>query len=119
MPITMALTGSLTGLSTIAGQVGPASFNYPLNAGGNFETKEIPVPVNMLSTPFTLPTISTQTLFYMLTTQDVTVTINAEPSGLLKAGGVLIRCGMAPVTTVTLQGNALTSGVVYLVIAGT
>lgn len=118
MPITFALTGNLTGLSTIGGQVGPASFNYPLNAAGNFETKEIPVAANMVSTVFTFPTISSQTLFYLLTTQDVTLTINSEPSGTLKAGGVLIRCGMAPVTQITLAGNTLTSGVVYVVSAG-
>lgn len=118
MPITMALTGNLTGLSTVAGQVGPTSFNYPLNAAGNFEVKEIPVSANMVATTFNFPLITTQTLFYLLTTQDVTVTLNAEPSGTLKAGGVLIRCGMTAVTSLTLQGNTLTSGVVYVVAAG-
>lgn len=119
MPITMALTGNLTGLSTVAGQVGPASFNYPLNAAANFFTKEIPVPVNMAATPIALPAVGTQTLFYMQATQDVIVTINSEPSGTLKAGGVLIRCGMAAVTQVTLQGNPSTASVVYLVAVGT
>jgi hypothetical protein len=119
MPINMSLTGNLNGISTVAGQVGPASFNYPLNAGGNFQTKEIPVPVASMATVYTFPVIASQTLFYLFTTQDVTLIVNSEPTGMLLAGGVYIRCGMAPVTQISLAGNLLTSGVVYLVMAGT
>jgi hypothetical protein len=118
MPINMSLTGNLNGISTIAGQVGPTSINYPLNAATQFETKEIPVPVASPAAVFTFPTIATQTLFYLTTTQDVTLIVNSEPSGLLKAGGVYIRCGMAPITQISLAGNMLTAGVVYVVAVG-
>jgi len=119
MPLNMSLTGSLNGLSTVAGQVGPASFNYPLNAATQFETKEIPVPVASPAVVYTFPTITTQTLFYLYATQDVTLIVNAEPSGLLKAGGIYVRCGMAPVSSISLAGNSLTSSVVYVVAVGT
>jgi hypothetical protein len=118
MPINITLTGQLNGLSTIAGQVGPTTISYPLTGATQFETKEIPVTV--MSTPviYTFPTIATQVLFYLVTTQEVTLTVNSEPSGVLNAGGVYIRCGMAPVSQITLAGNGSTAGDVYVVAVG-
>ncbi|MGD9726563.1 MAG: hypothetical protein AB7L09_01215 [Nitrospira sp.] len=119
MPADITLTGNLNGLSTVGGNLGPASFNYALNAASKFHAQEIDVPVPG-STPvvYTMPGITSQTLFYLKTTQDVVLTINAEPSGTLKAGGLYVRTGMPDVTSVTLDGNGATPGIVYIVIVG-
>lgn len=119
MPADVVLTGNVQGLSTVGGALGPASFSYALNGATKTHTHEIPVPVTTGSpVVHTVPALGTQRLFYLKTTQDVTVIINAEPSGLLKAGGVLIRCGMPNVTSVSLDGNGAVAGVVFLVVVG-
>jgi hypothetical protein len=119
MPADITLTGNLNGISTVGGNLGPASFNYALNAASRVHLQEIPVPV-LSGSPVvhTLPAITGQTLFYLKTTQDVTLTVNAEPSGLLRAGGIYVRTGMADVTSITLDGNGATAGVVWVVVAG-
>jgi hypothetical protein len=119
MPADISLTGNLNGLSTVGGNLGPASFNYALNAASRVHSQEIPVPAPGSSpVVHTLPTITGQTLFYLKTTEDVVLTINAEPIGTLLAGGIYARTGMADVATITLDGNGATAGVVYLVVAG-
>lgn len=119
MPADITLTGNLNGLSTVGGNLGPSSFNYALNAASRLHCQEIPVPVTSGSpVVHTLPSITGQTLFFLKATQDVTLTINAEPSGTLLAGGVYIRCGMADVASITLDGNGATAGVVHVVVAG-
>lgn len=119
MPADITLTGNLNGLSTVGGNLGPASFNYALNAAARVHCQEIPVAVTAGSpVVHTLPTITGQTLFYLKTTADVELTVNAEPAGTLLAGGVYVRTGMADVTSITVDGNGSTAGVVWLVIAG-
>lgn len=119
MPADIVLTGNVTGLSTVGGALGPASFSYSLAGATKFHTHELPVAV-MSGSPvvYTIPDLGTQRLFYLKTTQDVTVILNAEPVGLVKAGGVLVRCGMPSVTTVSVDGNGTTAGVVFLVVVG-
>lgn len=119
MPATITLTGSLTGLSTVGGALGPASFSYALNDAAKFHTQEIPVAI-MSGSPVVhnMPDVGTQRLFYLKTTQDVTLTINAEPSGDVLAGGVVIRAGLPNVTSITLDGNGATAGIVFVVIVG-
>lgn len=119
MPANIALTGSLTGLSTVGGALGPASFSYLINDATKFYSQEIPVQV-MTGAPVvhTVPDVGTQRLVYIKTSQDVTLTLNAEPVGLLKAGGILVRAGMANVTTITLDGNGALAGIVFVVIVG-
>ena len=119
MPADITLTGNLSGLSTVGGSLGPASFSYALSDAGKFHTQEIAVPVSSGAVVHTIPTVGTQRLFYLKTTQDVTITINAEPSGTLLAGGLYVRTGVVDVATVTLAGNGATAGVVYLVVVGT
>lgn len=118
MPADITLTGNLSGLSTIGGALGPASFSYSLTAATKFHTQEIDVPAQPSPVTYTLPAITGQTLFYLKTTEDVVLTINAEPMGTLLAGGVYTRAGMADVLAVTIDGNGSTAGVVYLVIVG-
>lgn len=119
MPADITLTGNLNGLSTVGGNLGPASFNYALNAAAKFHTMEIDVPVSGgAPVVYTMPAITSQTLFYLKTTEDVVLTINAEPSGTLLGGGLMVRTGMPDVTTVTLDGNGATAGIVYIVIVG-
>ena len=119
MPADITLTGNLTGLSTVGGNLGPASFNYALNTAAKYHCQEIDVPVTSGSpVAYTMPSITGQTLFYLKTTQDVALTINAEPAGTLLAGGLYVRTGMPDVTTVTLDGNGSTPGIVFLVIVG-
>jgi hypothetical protein len=119
MPADIALTGSLTGLSTVGGALGPASFSYAITAATKTHSHEIPVPVTASSpVVHTVPALGTQRLFYLKTTHDVVVTINSEAAGTIRAGGVLIRCGMPNVTTVTLDGNGATAGTVFLVVIG-
>ena len=119
MPADISLTGSLQGLSTVGGAVGPASFSFALNDATKFHTQEIAVPVTAGSpVVHTLPDVGTQRLFYLKTTQDVDVIINAEPTGTVLAGGLLVRCGMANVTTLSLDGNGTTAGIVFLTVVG-
>lgn len=119
MAADLTLTGNLNGLSTVGGNLGPSSFNYALNAATRLHCQEIPVPVTSGSpVVHTLPAITGQTLFYLKTTEDVVLTINAEPSGTLLAGGVYIRTGVVDVTSITLDGNGATAGVVHVVVAG-
>lgn len=119
MPADIVLTGNVTGLSTVGGALGPASFSYQLTAAANVHTHEIPVPApSGAPIVYSVPSLGTQRLFYLKTTQDVVLTINAEPSGTVEAGGVVIRCGMANVTSVTLDGNGSVAGVVFLVVVG-
>jgi len=119
MPADITLTGNVQGISTVGGNVGPASFSYALNGAEKTYSQEICVPVPA-ATPVvhTLPTIAGQRLFYLKTTQDVVLTINAEPSGTLLAGGVYVRSGMPDVATVTLDGNGATAGVVWILVVG-
>jgi hypothetical protein len=120
MPANITLTGNLTGLSTIGGNLGPATFSYALNDAAKFHTQELAVPVTTgAPVVHTLPSVGTQKLFYLETTQDVILTINAEPQGTLLAGGLYIRTGMADVTQITIDGNGATTGVIYLVVVGT
>lgn len=120
MPADITLTGNVTGLSTVGGNVGPASFSYALEDAEKYHCQEIAVPVTAGSpVVHTIPDVGTQRLFYLKTTQDVEVIINAEPTGTVLAGGVLIRCGMPDVTTLSLDGNGTTAGVVFLVVVGT
>lgn len=119
MPADIVLTGNVQGISTVGGALGPASFSYALNAATKTHTHEIPVPVTAsLPVVHTVPALGTQRLFYLKTTQDVVVVINSEPAGTIKAGGVLIRCGMPNVATVSLDGNGSVAGVVFLVVVG-
>ena len=119
MPADITLTGNLNGLSTVGGMLSPSSFNYALNAAARLHCQEIPVPVSAgAPVVHTLPSITGQTLFYLKATQDVVLTINAEPQGTLFAGGVYIRTGMPDVTSITLDGNGATPGVVHVVVAG-
>jgi len=119
MPADITLTGNVQGISTVGGNVGPASFSYALTGAEKTYSQEICVPVPG-ATPVvhTLPTIAGQRLFYLKTTEDVVLTINAEPSGTLLKGGVYTRAGMPDVTTVTLDGNGATAGVVWILIVG-
>lgn len=119
MPADIVLTGNVTGLSTVGGALGPASFSYALNSATKFHTHEIPVPITAGSpVVHTVPDLGTQRLFYLKTTQDVTVILNAEPSGLVRAGGIIVRCGMPNVATVSIDGNGAAAGVVFLVVVG-
>jgi hypothetical protein len=120
MPADITLTGNLTGLSTVGGNLGPAGFSYTLNDAEKFYTQEIAVPVSSgAPVVHNLPAVGTQRLFYLKTTQDVILTINAEPQGTLLAAGLYVRAGMADVTQITIDGNGATAGVVYLVVVGT
>ena len=120
MPADITLTGNVQGLSTVGGNVGPASFSYALADVAKYHTQEIAVPVTAGSpVVHTIPAVGTQRLFYLKTTADVDVIINAEPTGTLLAGGLLVRCGMADVTTLSLDGNGTTAGIVFLVVVGT
>ena len=119
MPADISLTGSLQGLSTVGGALGPASFSYSLDDATKFHTQEIAVPVTAGSpVVHTIPDVGTQRLFYLKTTEDVEVIINAEPTGTLLGGGVLIRCGMPDVTTLSLDGNGTAAGIVFLTVVG-
>lgn len=119
MPADITLTGNLNGLSTVGGCLGPASFSYALNDAVKFHTQEINVPVTGGSpVVYTLPAITSQTLFWLKTTEDVVLTVNAEPSGTLLAGGLYVRTGMPDITSITLDGNGATAGVVFLVVVG-
>lgn len=120
MPADITLTGNLNGLSTVGGNLGPAAFTYALSDAGKFHTQEIAVPVTGgAPVVHTLPAVGTQRLFYLKTTQDVVLTVNAEPSGTLLAGGLYVRTGMVDITSITLDGNGATTGIVYLVVVGT
>ena len=118
MPADITLTGNLQGLSTVGGALGPASFSYSLDNAANFHTQEIPVSLSASAQSVTVPAVGTQRLFYLKTTQDVDVTLNAEPQGTLLAGGVLIRCGMADVTTILFDGNGSIDAIVFLTVVG-
>ena len=119
MPADITLTGNVQGISTVGGNVGPASFSYAINAAEKTYSQEICVPV-ATGAPIvhTLPTMAGQRLFYLKTTQDVTLTINAEPSGTLLKNGIYTRAGMSDVATITLDGNGATAGVVWILIVG-
>lgn len=118
MPADITLSGNVQGISTIGGNLGPASFSYALNDAANTHTQEVPVPLGASAQTVTVPDVGTQRLFYLKTTQDVTVTVNAEPAGLVRAGGVLIRCGMANVTSLSFDGNGSVDAVVFIVVVG-
>lgn len=118
MPADITLTGNITGLSSIGGNLGPASFSYALNNVTKFHTQEIPVPLGAAALSVTVPDVGTQRLFYLETTQDVTVTLNAEPAGLVRAGGLVVRSGMANVATISFDGNGAVDAVVWLVVVG-
>ena len=119
MPADISLTGNLNGLSTVGGSLGPASFSYTLNDAASFHTQEIAVPAaSGAPVVHTLPTLVGQRLFYLKTTEDVVLTINAEPSGTLLKDGLYSRAGMADVATITLDGNGSAAAIVYLVIVG-
>jgi len=119
MPADITLTGNVQGISTVGGNVGPASFSYALNGAEKTYSQEICVPVTAgAPVVHTLPTIVGQRLFYLKTTKDVVLTINAEPSGTLLAGGVYTRAGMVDVATITLDGNGATAGVIWILIVG-
>lgn len=119
MALDMTLTGSLNGLSALGGQLGPASFSYAMNGSTQFQVKEIPVAPNAVGVVVALPSVGAQKMFYLKTTEDVSVVVNAEPAKTLKAGGVLIVCGGPNVTSLTFDGNTLTTSTVYVVIVGT
>ena len=120
MPADITLTGNLNGISTVGGNLGPASFSYALNDAAKFHTQEIDVPIpGGAPVVHTLPVVGAQKLFYLKTTEDVVLTINAEPSGTLLKGGIYVRAGMADVAAITLDGNGATAGIVYLVVVGT
>ena len=119
MPADITLTGNVQGISTVGGNVGPASFAYAINAAEKTYVQEICVPVTAGSpVVHTLPTMPGQRLFYLKTTEDVLLTLNAETPGTLFAGGVYTRAGMADVVTITLDGNGSTAGVVWILIVG-
>jgi len=119
MPADITLTGNVQGISTVGGNVGPASFSFALNDVGDTYTQEISVPVASGSpVVHTLPSIVGQRLFYLKTTANVVLTVNTEPSGTLLAGGIYARAGMADVTSVTLDGNGATAGVVWILVVG-
>ena len=119
MPADITLTGNVQGISTVGGNVGPASFSFALSNVGDTFTQEISVPITGGSpVVHTLPSIAGQRLFYLKTTQDVVLTINAEPPGTLLSGGVYVRAGMADVASITLDGNGATTGVVWVLIVG-
>lgn len=119
MPADISLTGNVTGLSTVSGALGPAQFSYLLDDASKVHCQEIPVPTPAgAPVVYTLPTLTGQKLFYLKTTQDVVLTVNAEPAGTLLAGGLYVRTGMPDVTSITLDGNGATAGVVFLLVAG-
>jgi len=119
MPADITLTGSLNGLSTVGGALGPASFAYAISAAEKTYSQEICVPVATgAPVVHTLPTMAGQRLFYLKTTEDVLLTINAEPAGTLLKDGIYTRAGMADVATITLDGNGATAGVVWILIVG-
>jgi len=120
MPADITLTGNVQGLSTVGGNVGPASFSYVLEDAPRYHCQEIVVPV-IAGSPVvhTIPDVGVQRLFYVKATEDVEVIVNAEPTGTLLKGGILVRSGMANVTTLTLDGNGSTAGIVFLVVVGT
>ena len=119
MPADITLTGNVQGLSTVGGNVGPASFSYALDDVANYHTQEIPVPLGASGQVVAVPTLGvTHRLFYLKTTEDVDVTLNSEPAGTLFKGGVLIRCGMDNVTTMSFDGNGSVDAVVFLTVVG-
>lgn len=118
MALDISLTGSLNGLSALAGQLGPASFAYTLTAATQFQVKEIPIAPADEDVVVALPTVGAQKLFYLKTTGDVSVIVNAEPAKTLKAGGVLIYCGGPNVTSLTFDGNGTTPATIYVFLVG-
>lgn len=118
MAADITLTGNVQGISSVGGNVGPASFSYALNDAVKYHTLEIPVALGATALGVTVPDVGTQRLFYLKTTEDVTVTVNAEPAGLLLKGGVLVRCGMANVTGLTFDGNGAVDATVFLTVVG-
>lgn len=118
MALDITLTGSLNGLSGLAGQLGPASFSYALNGASQFQVKELQIPPNAVGMVVNLPSVGTQRLFYLKTTEDVSVVVNAEPAKALKKDGVLIYCGGPNVDSLTFDGNSLTTATVYVFIVG-
>ena len=119
MPADITLSGNVQGLSAIGGNLGPATFSYFLDDADNFHTQEIPVLLGASSQVVTVPALGvTHRLFYMETTEDVIVTLNSEPSGTLLKGGLLVRCGMPNVTTMSFDGNGSTNAVVFLTVVG-
>lgn len=119
MPADIALTGQLTGISTIGGQLGPTLINYALDDAAQFTTREIPIAPNTVSQVVAIAAVGTQRLFYLKSDTDVTVQLNSEPAIALKGGGVVVRCGTPNVTSLTFTGNTLTPSVVFVVIVGT
>lgn len=118
MALDISLTGTLNGLSVLGGQLGPASYAYVLNGATQFQMKEIPVAANAVALTVALPSVGTLKLFYLKTTTDVTVTVNAEPPKTLLAGGVMIVCGGPAVTTLAFDGNLSLASTVYVVLVG-
>lgn len=119
MPADITLTGNVQGLSSVGGNVGPASFSYALNDAANFHTQEIPVPLGAAAQVVTVPALgSVHRLFYMKTTEDVDVTLDAEPTGTLLKGGILVRCGMPNVTSISFDGNGAVDAIVFLTVVG-
>lgn len=118
MPADVSLTGSVQGLSTVGGNFGPASFSYALDNATKFHTQEVPVAPTATALTVTVPDVGTQRLFYLKTTEEVDVTLNAEPTGTLLQGGVIIRCGMPNVTTITFDGNGATTAIVFITVVG-
>lgn len=119
MPADITLTGNVQGLSTIGGNVGPASFSYLLDDAANYHTQEIPVPLGASGQVVVVPALGvTHRLFYLKTTEDVDVTLNAEPVGTLLKDGILVRCGMPNVTTITFDGNGAVDAIVFLTVVG-
>ena len=118
MPLDIVLTGNVTGVSSIGGQVGPTQFSYALDDASQFLTREVPVSPSAVGVVIALASVGTQRLFYLKSDQDVTVQLNAEPAIALKAGGVVVRCGTPAVATVTLDGNTVTASTVFIVVVG-
>jgi len=118
MSADITLSGSITGLSTVGGNLGPANFSYALDDATQVVTKEIPVPPGAAGLAVTISGVGTQELFYLKTTEDVDVTVNAEPVKTLKKDGVLVWCGGPDVTALSFDGNGVTEATVYAVFVG-
>jgi hypothetical protein len=121
MPLNATLAGTLQGISSIGGNVGPVQFSFPLTG----ELQHFDLEVNVLPTDvvgtkiYTLPSVgSTPKLFYLETTTDVTVLVNATMSFPVKAGGGLVWGGGPAITSVAFGGNGVTPSTVWFCVVG-
>lgn len=118
MALDITLSGSISGLSTVGGNVGPSNFSYALDDETQFFTQEILVSAAAAGLAVALPSVGTQKLFYLKTDRDVDVTLNAEPKKTLNAGGIIAICGVPAVTDLTFDGNGSMDAQVFVVVAG-